>query len=548
MYKLQSSEKVKTVFLIIGSGIAGLYTALKLSQLGKVIIITKENLEESNTQYAQGGIASVIGDNDSLQFHLEDTLQAGAGISDKKAVEVLVKEGPARVRDLIKLGAEFDQVKGEFDLTKEGAHSKRRILHAGGDATGKEIRQSLTAVIDDYENIIIKEETFLIDLILDRGKRRRVTGALAWDDDLQEYIVFQASAVVMATGGCGQVYTNTTNPEVTTGDGIAVAFRAGARIMDMEFVQFHPTTFYNSGGDSFLISESVRGEGGILKNSKGERFMPAYHKLAELAPRDIVTRAITKEIEIGKKPYVWLDVTHLDADYLRDRFPTIYNTLLKDYGLDMTRDLIPVVPAAHYLMGGIKTDLSGCTNLEGLYACGEAACTGVHGANRLASNSLLEGLVFGYRIYKRLSKKQNLINNCPVTEQNLINTDLINGTLDMTVSFSGELREIRKKLKSKMMEVVGIIRTGTDLMNFLEWLDDKLDYISKYNIEEDIVNRGYWELVNMLTVARLITVAALKRKESRGGHYRQDYDCQRDDWSNMHIIFAADYPEGKKCF
>lgn len=558
MNYIKSAKAIKTDFLVIGSGIAGLYTALKLSHLGNVIIVTKERLEESNTQYAQGGIAAVIDSDDSLQFHLEDTLQAGAGISNRKAVEVLVSEGPARVRDLIRLGTNFDQLDGRLDLTREGAHSKRRILHAQGDATGKEIRESISSIVLKQNNIIIKENTFMIDLTLMKDKPSTVTGALVWDNNLQEYIIFQSSAVVMAAGGCGQLYANTSNPEVTTGDGIAVAFRAGARITDMEFVQFHPTTFYNPEGISFLISESIRGEGGILRNSKEKRFMPAYHKLAELAPRDVVARAIIKEIEQGDKPYVYLDVTHLETNYIKKRFPTIFNTLLYDYNLDITKDLIPVIPAAHYLMGGIKTDLYGCTSLNGLYACGETACTGVHGANRLASNSLLEGLVFGYRIYRVLKSKQNSVKtnvidvNSGIIDMLKDNKIIINNSIlrmsDLMQSkkTEQELKEIRQKLKLKMMKLAGIIRTETELKGLLIWLEEKYNFLINYSIDKNIVNQSYWELINMLTVARLITLAALKRKESRGGHYRLDYNQVKDDWSDIHIIFDTDFPEGRK--
>ncbi|MFW6257127.1 MAG: L-aspartate oxidase, partial [Bacillota bacterium] len=347
--ELKNIEKIKTDFLVIGTGIAGLYTAHHLSSLGAVTVLTKEQLEDSNTQYAQGGIAAVLGREDSLELHIQDTLEAGAGLCNRKAVEILVEEGPERVRELITLGTDFDHIEGELDLTQEGAHSERRILHARGDATGEEIRESLTSVVRNNDKITIKEESFMMDLLMEKNNPSRVSAALVWHNKLRQYKIYEASAIIMASGGCGHVYSSTSNPEVTTGDGVAAAYRAGAEIMDMEFIQFHPTTFYNPGRPPFLISETVRGEGGILKNSDKERFMPEYHELAELAPRDIVARAILKEIHEGSKPYVYLDVTDLKADYIRERFPTIYNRLVEE-GIDMTEELIPVIPAAHYMM------------------------------------------------------------------------------------------------------------------------------------------------------------------------------------------------------
>ncbi|MFW6035043.1 MAG: L-aspartate oxidase [Halothermotrichaceae bacterium] len=519
-----------TNFLIIGSGIAGLYTALKLSALGKVTILTKEKLQDSNTQYAQGGIAAVLDKGDSWELHLKDTLEAGAGLCDEKAVKVLVKEGPERVKELIKIGTQFDHIEGELDLTREGAHSKRRILHARGDATGVEIRESLTNAINNNKNIELEENTFMVDFIL---SQEHVVGVTA--ENKGKYISYLASAVIAASGGCSQVYVNTSNPDVTTGDGIAAAYRAGAVIKDMEFIQFHPTTLFNPDGSSFLISESVRGEGGVLLNKSGERFMLEYHPQAELAPRDVVARAIVKEADKDNNPFVYLDVTHFDPDFVVNRFPTIFKTLMEN-GYDMRNELIPVVPAAHYLMGGIKTNSLGQTNLSGLYACGEVACTGVHGANRLASNSLLEGLVFGHRIFETIKKRGK--------DYRL---DLKEGQLEVPVQKSTgrtevNLKKLKKKFRQKMTEMAGIERDRQGLVNLIEWIKSNIIRL----VNTRYTNQELWELYNMMINGKLIALAALKRKESRGGHYRLEYPESRSEWLHTHIIFDKKNPEGKK--
>lgn len=541
----------KTDFLIIGSGIAGLYTALKLSSLGRVTIITKEQIEISNTQFAQGGIAAVLDKGDSWERHLEDTLRAGAGICNREAVEVLVTEGPERVLELIELGTAFDRVDGRLDLTKEGAHSRRRILHARGDATGAEIRESLTRVVKKNEKIEILEETFMVDIITDECKER-ARGILALNKE--GYFVYLAKAVIIASGGCGYIYENTSNPQVTTGDGIAVAYRAGADIIDMEFIQFHPTTFYNPGGPSFLISESVRGEGGILLNTEGERFMPRYHPMADLAPRDIVSRSIIKEARREGRPHVWLKVTHLDPDFIVSRFPTIFNTLMK-YGYDMRKDLIPVIPAAHYVMGGIRTDTRGRTSIEGLFACGEVACTGVHGANRLASNSLLEGLVFGYRIYEALKEEVSV--NLDEIQKERINAEIRVNTSDL-VDNTAVMDKI-KALRRNMTEKAGIIRAREALLELLYWINreqedinrtDRYGFINEEGFNNKDRDYRFWkkkfEFRNMLTIGKIIARSALQREESRGGHYRLDYPHRRDEWANIHLVFNKKYPEGKK--
>ncbi len=534
-------ECIKTDFLIIGTGIAGLYTAYNLSELGQIIVLTKEEIKESNTQYAQGGIAAVLDKGDSIQEHVNDTLEAGAGLCDREAVEVLVKEGPERVKELIELGTDFDHIEGKLDLTREGAHSKRRILHARGDATGEEIRESLTSAVKKKDNIELREEAFMIDLITSDLNPKQLRGIKVWNNKKNKYQIYQSNYIILATGGCGRVYKTTSNPEVATGDGVAAAYRAGVEIRDMEFIQFHPTTLCKKGSSPFLISESVRGEGGVLRNISGKRFMPEYHELADLAPRDVVSRAIVEEIrKKNNKPYVWLDVTELNDDFVKERFPTIFNKL-RDHGIDMRKDYIPVQPAAHYMMGGIKSDLNGRTSLQGLYTCGEVACTGVHGANRLASNSLLEGLVFGYRIYKDIKnsfkKAESTENLTEINSKNLI----FDNCFSNRKKGNKHIQKIKDKIQEKMMDNAGIIRTGDNLKEFLNWINIQIENLDKSKgITED-----YWELKNMLFVAKLITISALKREESRGGHYRKDYPETEDFFKDRHIIFNDNHPEGK---
>lgn len=387
--------------LVLGTGIAGLSFALRASRLGRVALVTKKSDTESNTNYAQGGIAAVVDPNDTFESHIRDTLVAGAFLCHEDAVEILVKEGPDRIRELVEMGVRFTRSRKEgnpnhFDLGREGGHSTRRIVHAA-DLTGREIERALVAKVKGNFNIRVFEHDHAIDLITDRvGEKLVCRGAHVVDSETGDVMSFRARVTMLATGGLGRVYLHTTNPQIATGDGVAMAFRAGARVANMEFIQFHPTTLYHPGARSFLISEAVRGEGGVLRLKSGETFMERYHEMGCLAPRDVVARAIDAELKKSGDECVYLDVTHLDPEKIREHFPHINETCLS-VGVDMTRDWIPIVPAAHYSCGGVVTDTDGRTSIDNLYACGEVSCTGVHGANRLASNSLLEAVVFGKR-------------------------------------------------------------------------------------------------------------------------------------------------------
>lgn len=518
-------EKFYTDVLIIGTGIAGLYSAIHAHKHGKVMIVTKEKLEDSSTEHAQGGIAAVFDEKeDSTELHREDTLMAGAGLCNRKAVEVLVNEGPERVRELIEMGTNFDRYQDQIALTREGAHSRRRILHAGGDATGEEVRRALTRVVVNKLGIPVHEKTFILDLITHNG---RCYGVLAYCHFYKKFIAYLAPVTILATGGLGQLYQATSNPDVTTGDGMAVAYRAGAELMDMEFIQFHPTTLYIPGQPGFLVSEAVRGEGAVLRNAKGERFMPNYHPLADLAPRDIVARAIKQEMQKHGTDHVWLDITDQEPDFVKKRFPNIYHTCLK-FGFDMSRDWIPVAPAAHYMMGGVRTDISGATRIPGLYACGEVACNGVHGANRLASNSLLEGLVFGYRIIE-----------ATYPEWQACTEDLSLIPLFTSESKAAEHQPItgedRKALQRLMTEKVGITRDEEGLKAALQQLEEWSPYLhyACSSMEE-------WETQDMLLIASIVIQSALIRKESRGAHYRSDYPGQDAHYQGRHFTFSRD--------
>jgi len=532
---------LKTDFLVIGSGNAGLRASIEASQNGEVVIITKDVMKESSTRYAQGGIAVAMSEEDTVAAHVADTLKAGAGLCDEGHVKVMVEEGIPRVQELIAWGANFDKDNGRLGFTREGAHGRRRIIHAR-DATGEETEDVLITRGSELKNVRIMEHAFAIDLLTakdgsclpEHQSNETCCGALVLRNG--ELICIWAKAVIIAAGGLGHIYKYTSNPEVTTGDGFAMAHRAGCRMMDMEFVQFHPTTLFLAGAPRFLISESVRGEGGILRNSKGERFMFAYHEMAELAPRDVVSRAIDKEMLNTNSDFclerrytptqddrcVYLDVTHLNPHFIRNRFPTISRTCAS-YGLDITKELIPVQPAAHYMMGGIRTDMQTATNLRGLYVCGEAACTGVHGANRLASNSLLEGLVFGMRAGKYAALYANSIEK-PAE----IGIKFDEVPLD---DIEADIDALKAEVQNLMWERAGVLRDGVNLADAL-WILEHLRHPTAG------LNRKPLELQNMIQVAQLIIRAALKRTESRGAHYRIDYPETDDENWKRHLILC----------
>ena len=512
---------LETDLLIIGGGIAGLMAAISASEYSShITIVTKGELEDTATEKAQGGIAAAIDEiGDSTKFHFEDTILAGCGLCNKEAVNLLVNQGVLRVKELIELGARFDKAESEgvfgFSLALEGAHRRRRILHAG-DTTGAEIARTLLAKVQENKKITILKETLALDLIIEE---RICKGVVFYSSKDKKVFEIKSGATILATGGLGQVYLYTTNPEVATGDGVAMAYRGGADISDMEFIQFHPTSLIQNKEfediialPQFLISEAVRGEGGILLNAKGERFMANYHERGELAPRDVVARAIFSEMKKNNSNFVLLDLSKIGEEKIKKRFPVIYKTCL-DRNFNITRNPIPVAPAAHYSMGGIKTGLDTKTNIQCLFAAGECSSVGVHGANRLASNSLLEGLVFGHIAGIESSK----------CEKKRISTSYIKKYSDSTNLTKNELKRIVLTLKSNMWSNVGIIRNGKGLRFSMRKIDELLGLF-----ESEIKQVKEIEAINMLTCAKLISKGALEREESRGAHYREDFP-QRDD-------------------
>lgn len=522
-------------FLVLGGGVAGLTYALKASAHGSVLVLTKGPRHEGNTHYAQGGIAAVLSSEDSFEKHIQDTLTAGAGLCHHDAVEVTVKEGPERIHELVKLGAEFNRKSGgEFDLTREGGHSKRRIVHAG-DITGQEVVRALLAACDDAPNIQFMPETAAIDLIVEKrapnGKGRCLgVYALSPSGRIETLL---AKVTVLATGGSGKVYLYTSNPDVATGDGVAMAYRAGAQIANMEFYQFHPTCLFHPQAKSFLISEALRGEGGKLRLKSGAPFMKQYHALGELAPRDVVARAIDAELKRTGDDCVYLDMTHVGRAFLMERFPNIYATC-KEFGIDMSVQPIPVVPAAHYQCGGVVTSLEGRTSLPGLFAIGEVACTGLHGANRLASNSLLEGLVFGHRAVAASLEELREFRPADASPPEWNAGAAVPSDESVVVSHNWD--EIRRM----MWNYVGIVRTGKRLARArhrLELLREEIrDYYWQFNVTKDVI-----ELRNIADVAHLIVDCASRRKESRGLHYTLDYP-ERDDHHALKDTVLSRHP------
>jgi len=511
-------DDIKTDFLVIGSGIAGLRAAIELANSGKVTILTKDRPDESNTEWAQGGIAVALSDEDEVSLHLEDTLRAGDGLCNPEAVKILVEEGIRYISELIEWGTAFDREGTQLSFTKEAAHSRSRVLHAKGDSTGSEIIRVLLKKASANPNIAFKPHCFSMDLVVQNGA---VWGAHFLDEQDKRVKRVLAKSTVLTSGGAGQVYSETTNPDLATGDGLAMAYRAGALLSDMEFFQFHPTALFLTGAPLFLLTEAIRGEGGYLRNVDCSRFMRQYHDMGELAPRDIVSRAIVAEMKKTSSSFVYLDLTHLDADFIRNRFPRVCSTCL-NYNIDITVDMIPVHPAAHYFMGGIKTDLSGRTSVENLYAAGEVACTGVHGANRLASNSLLEGLVYGARA--GLAAISDEHGSIPEVDRTSYPSDL-------RPPDPRKIKETRNALQHLMWQKVGILREGKELKEALRHLVHLSAHFKSHSAE-----RVEYELINLMTVGELIILSAMAREESRGAHYRSDYPCRNEQKFKKHSV------------
>jgi L-aspartate oxidase len=495
-------------FLVIGAGVAGLRAAIELANSGTVLVIAKDSLRESSSEYAQGGIAVALSDDDEVALHEQDTLYAGDGLCDQGAVHTLVEEGPAAIQDLIDWGAEFDREGQKLSFTREGAHSRNRILHAHGDSTGREIARTLYRKAASLPNVHFESYSAITDLLIANG---RAAGAVIFDEKSATLQDVRARAVLLATGGLGRVFKETTNPDVATGDGVAMAWRAGAEISNIEFVQFHPTALHVEGAPRFLLSEALRGEGAILRNKDGEAFMKRYHPLMDLAPRDVVSRSIISEMRRTHSPHVWLDLTSRDPDFIRNRFPRIYETCLA-YGVDIAHQPAPVHPAAHYAMGGVWTDLEARSSIPGLYAAGEVACTGVHGANRLASNSLLEAVVFGLRagraIRGDLQKSPARMNASAARPPLLVP--------DMTETAVRELT----------WECCGIVRDRAGLEHAIATLKR-----TEANCKPAEPTLAAFELRNIHQVAALITNCALWREESRGAHYRTDFPDKQPDFA-----------------
>lgn len=509
--------------IIIGSGLSGLYMAYRASAHGSVALLTKSSIRESNSYFAQGGIAAVTGENDAPSFHFQDTIEAGRGLCDYPAVKILVTEGPQRIRELISAGMHFDTENGSLALGLEGGHHQKRILHAGGDATGRMITNFLIDKVEHTPAVAVFDNHAAVELLTDA---QGCYGVRCWNFDTHSEEIFTGENVFLTSGGASAIYKRTTNPNTTVGDGLALAYAAGARIADMEFVQFHPTALYTPRGEAFLISEAVRGEGAWLLNEKGERFMEGRHELAELAPRDTVSRAIFEEMQRDATDHVYLSLKHLPAEKIKKRFPTICEKAA-ELGFDLT-DRLPVAPAAHYTVGGVKSDLVGRTNIPHLYVCGEVASTGIMGANRLASNSLVECLVFGYRAVEdaRINRRTAAIP-------------------EVALRFCRDERkresyfDLKNRVAAGMMREAGIIRTASGLRRALQFIDRWRNAIPPD------ANEYYTQLQhNLLTVADLIIRPALFRQESRGGHYRSDFP-EPDDHLLFHLVQQRDNPPEK---
>jgi L-aspartate oxidase len=516
-----------TDVLVIGGGLAGFRCALGIPERYRVLVVTKDELRESNSHYAQGGIASVLDPDDRFDSHVADTLAAGKGLCDPEIVEMVVREAPGRIGELVSWGTHFDEVDGHVSLGLEGGHSHARIVHALGDETGREIMRAVIARARARENIRMWKNSLTVDLISHHGECR---GVLVWDRR-RGFTLVWARAVVLATGGAGQLFRETTNPSIATADGHAMAFRAGAELRDMEFMQFHPTVLYIAGSTRHLLTEALRGEGAYLRNVNGDRFMTGRHPLSELAPRDVVSLAIAAEMAKTQHPSVYLDLSHLDSERIRRRFPGI-DRLCRNFDLDITRDRIPVCPGAHYMIGGVTVDPYGRTTVKGLWAAGEVTSSGLHGANRLASNSLLEGLVFGSRVADDIVAKLDEAGPRPL-EVPPVSTS---ANRDRHVGI--DLVDLRESLRALMWRRVGITR---DLAGLKE-AGDHVEHWGRYILPLEFDDPSGWTMQNMLLVARLMITAAGLRKESRGVHYRRDFP-ETDPALNEHISLRASTAE-----
>ncbi|MEZ6142959.1 MAG: L-aspartate oxidase [Zavarzinella sp.] len=508
-----------TDILIIGAGIAGTRAALEIPDSLQVMVLSKDSIRESNSTYAQGGIAGVISPEDTFEKHIEDTHIAGAGLCDPEIVETVIREAPQQINDLIRFGVNFDLENGELALTREGGHSHRRIVHALGDATGHEVMRALIHCVRERPNLVIEGNAFLLDLLTHDGQ---CVGAIIHKTGIGNVLVW-AKAVILTSGGCGMVYRETTNPPIATGDGIAAAYRAGAEVRDMEFMQFHPTVLYVAGSSRTLISEAVRGEGAYLRDVNGERFMLKEDDRAELAPRDVVSQAIFRCMEATRHPNVYLDLSHLPHERVIERFPGIRRACA-EFGLDITRDWIPVRPGAHYMVGGVSVDLNARTTIPGLWAAGEVSASGLHGANRLASNSLIEGLVYGTRAATDAVRScENFPFRLPLPLSHLLSR--------RTKEQSIDIDDMTNALRSMMVRHMGIVRERKRMQD----AHRDVEFWSKYALEQEFHEQRGWELQNLLTVAQLMIQGALAREESRGTHFRADFPKRNDEQWIRHI-------------
>jgi L-aspartate oxidase len=516
-----------TDILVIGAGIAGLRAALEVPPHLDVLVVTKDSIQQSNSAWAQGGIAGVLSPEDRFENHIEDTLIAGAGLCDRPVVEMVVREAPGQISDLVRWGTHFDEEDGQLALTREGGHSHRRIVHALGDATGIEVMRAVSERIRQTPNLTLWDDTFTLDLLTHGGS---CVGALVWRPG-RDHTLIWAKQTILASGGCGMVYRETTNPPMATGDGMAAAWRAGAELRDMEFMQFHPTVLYVAGSSRFLISEAVRGEGAYLRDCDGHRFMPEVDPRAELAPRDVVAQAIFRQMETTRHPNVYLDLSHLPPERVQQRFPGI-GKVCRGFGLDIGRDLIPVRPGAHYMVGGVTVDLHGRTTLPGLWAAGEVTSSGLHGANRLASNSLLEGLVYGAACGRGAAEAAAVMPDA-------FTVPPLQNRIEPLAADNLDVADITNSLRSLMVRKMGVVRDRAGLLE----AQRAVSFWCRYVLARAFADRAGWELQNLLTVARLMIDAALRREESRGVHYRSDFPEREDStWQRRITCPMSDCP------